>query len=99
MGKDEIDKILLVGGSSKIPKVKSWLIEYFDDEEEKINEDDVNPDEAVAKGATIMAGILAGHATEDNSLVVQDVIPLSIGIELWNGKVHKLIPAKSAIPC
>ena len=59
MGKDEIDKVLLVGGSTRIPKVKTWLIEYFDDEEDKINED-VNPDEAVAQGAALMAGILGG---------------------------------------
>ena len=63
MGKDEIDLILLVGGSTRIPKVQQWLKEYFEDEEgEKVNTD-VNPDEAVAEGATIMAGILGNQIT------------------------------------
>ena len=112
MGKDEIDIILLVGGSTRIPRVQQWLKEYFEDEDgEKINTD-VNPDEAVAEGATIMAGILsdqitaAGDDEPDNENVggfvkpiVSDVQPLSIGIELAGNKVSKLIKAHSTIPC
>lgn len=59
MSVDEIDDILLVGGSTRIPKVRSWLQEYFED---KPPNDQLNPDEAVAHGATIMAGVLAPTA-------------------------------------
>ena len=59
MSVDEIDDILLVGGSTRIPRVRSWLQEYFED---KPPNDALNPDEAVAHGATIMAGVLAPAA-------------------------------------
>ena len=112
MGKDEIDLILLVGGSTRIPKVQQWLKEYFEDEEgDKINTD-VNPDEAVAEGATIMAGILGNQITaaDDNEPenenvggfvkpIVSDVAPLSVGIELAGNKVSTIFKAHSTIPC
>ena len=59
MSVDEIDEILLVGGSTRIPKVRAWLTEYF---EEKPPNDTLNADEGVAQGATIMAGVLAPAA-------------------------------------
>jgi len=59
MGKDEIDKVLLVGGSSRLPCVRKWLIEYFEDDEDKMDES-INVDEAVAHGAGMMAGMLGG---------------------------------------
>ena len=112
MGEDEIDMVLLVGGSTRIPRVHQWLRDYFDDEDgEKMNTD-INPDEAVAEGATIMAGMLSNQITaadEDDTEnenkggfvkpIVSDVSPLSIGIELAGNKVSQLIKAHSAIPC
>ena len=78
--KAEIDDIILIGGSTRIPKVQAMLEEYFGKKVRK----DVNPDEAVAYGAAVQAGILSGKATsaETADLLLLDVVPLSLGVAM-----------------
>ncbi|SPO04976.1 probable glucose-regulated protein 78 of hsp70 family [Cephalotrichum gorgonifer] len=91
--KDEVDDIVLVGGSTRIPKVQALIEEYFNKKASK----GINPDEAVAFGAAVQAGILSGEEnTED--LVLMDVNPLTLGIETTGGVMTKLIPRNTAIP-
>jgi heat shock protein 5 len=91
--KDEIHDIVLVGGSTRIPKVQSLIEEYFGKKASK----GINPDEAVAFGAAVQAGVLAGEAgTED--VVLMDVNPLTLGIETTGGVMTKLIPRNTPIP-
>ena len=75
---DEINDIVMVGGSSRIPKLKDILKEYFGDAV-KIN-NDLNPDEVVALGATILAGVLSGQ--RQANIILNDVTPLSIGMQV-----------------
>ena len=98
LSKDQIDEIVLVGGSTRIPKIQSMLEKYFN----KKPKNDINPDEAVAYGATIQAAILNNKNTGDDrldSLVLIDVTPLSLGIETSGGIMTKIIPRNTIIPC
>lgn len=91
--KDEIHDIVLVGGSTRIPKVQSLIEEYFGSKASK----GINPDEAVAFGAAVQAGVLSGEeGTED--IVLMDVNPLTLGIETTGGVMTKLIPRNTPIP-
>jgi heat shock protein 5 len=92
LAKKEIAEVVLVGGSTRIPKIQELLQDFFDGKE--LNKG-VNPDEAVAYGAAVQGGILAGEA---GKLVVLDVTPLSLGIETVGGVMTKLIPRNSVIP-
>lgn len=92
----DIDDVVLVGGSTRIPKIRELLKEKFGDKL-KLN---INPDEAVAYGATIQAAILCGE--NDNvirDLVLADVTPLSLGIETAGGVMTVLIKRNTAMPC
>ncbi|KAI1329401.1 heat shock protein 70 family [Xylariaceae sp. FL0255] len=94
MTKDEIDDIVLVGGSTRIPKVQELLEEFFGGKKASKG---INPDEAVAFGAAVQAGVLSGEeGTEE--LVLMDVNPLTLGIETTGGVMTKLIPRNTAIP-
>jgi heat shock protein 5 len=93
INKEDIDEVVLVGGSTRIPKVQQLLKEYFGKEASK----GINPDEAVAYGAAVQGGILSGEeGTED--VVLVDVCPLTLGIETTCGVFTKLIPRNTVIP-
>lgn len=91
--KSDIDDIVLVGGSTRIPKVQSMLEEYFGKKASK----GINPDEAVAYGAAVQGGILSGQA-EAAEVVLMDVNPLTLGIETTGGVMTHLIKRGTTIP-
>ncbi|KAJ0801562.1 putative Heat shock protein 70 family [Helianthus annuus] len=90
-----VDKIILVGGSSRIPKVQSMLQDFFHGKELCQT---LHPDEAVAYGATILATNLTLRGESVQNLVLYDVIPLSLGIEVEGGKMSVVIPRNTPIP-
>ncbi|KAF8338590.1 heat shock protein 70 family [Amanita rubescens] len=91
--KEDVDEVVLVGGSTRIPKVQQLLKDYFGKEPSK----GINPDEAVAYGAAVQGAILAGdEGTSD--MVLVDVNPLTLGIETTGGVFTKLIPRNTVIP-
>ena len=96
MDKSQIDEVVLVGGSSRIPKVQSLLQGFFNGKE--LNKS-INPDEAVAYGAAVQAAIIKGVESEAvKDMVLLDVAPLSLGIETAGGVMTTLIKRNSAIP-
>ena len=91
-----IDDVILVGGTTRIPKIKDMISKYFNNKNLYC---DINPDEAVATGAAIQAAILAG--IKDNlldNIILLDIIPLSLGIETNGGLMNVIIPKGSTIP-
>lgn len=92
--KSEIDEIVLVGGSTRIPKVQQLVKEFFDGKEPSRG---INPDEAVAYGAAVQAGVLSGEDV-GGEVVLLDVNPLTLGIETVGGMMTKLISRNSVIP-
>jgi L1 cell adhesion molecule like protein len=96
MSKGQVDEIVLVGGSTRIPKMQQMLMDYFNGKELNKN---VNPDECVAYGATVQASLLAGIKSEKtNDLLLLDVTPLSLGIETSGDVMTTLIKRGTTIP-
>jgi len=94
MKKKDVDEIVLVGGSTRIPKIQQLVKEFFDGKEPSRG---INPDEAVAYGAAVQAGVLSGEQ-DTGDLVLLDVNPLTMGIETVGGVMTKLIPRNTVIP-
>ena len=96
MDKDCIDDVVLVGGSTRIPKVQQLLKDFFNGKELCKS---INPDEAIAYGAAVQASKLSGIGTQKvKDLVLVDVIPLSLGVELEEGLMDVVIPRNTPIP-
>ncbi|WP_199609204.1 molecular chaperone DnaK [Flocculibacter collagenilyticus] len=87
----DINDVILVGGQTRMPKVQAMVTEFFGKEPRK----DVNPDEAVAMGAAVQAGVLSGDVTD---VLLLDVSPLSLGIETMGGVMTKVIEKNTTIP-
>ena len=92
--KSDIADIVLVGGSTRIPKVQSMIEEYFGGKKASKG---INPDEAVAYGAAVQGGVLSGEEGTDQ-IVLMDVNPLTLGIETTGGVMTKLIPRNTVVP-
>ena len=87
----DIDEVLLVGGSTRIPKIQEIVRNFFGKEPNR----SVNPDEVVAIGASIQGGVLAGDVKD---VILQDVTPLSLGIETLGGVMTKMVEANTIVP-
>jgi len=93
--KADIEEIVLVGGSTRIPKIQSLIKDFFNGKEPNKG---INPDEAVAFGAAVQAAVLSGASELKDSVVLVDVAPLSLGIETVGGVMTKLIDRNTPVP-
>lgn len=93
--KTDIDEIVLVGGSTRIPKVQQLIKDFFNGKEPNRG---INPDEAVAYGAAVQAAVLTGESELGGKVVLVDVVPLSMGIETVGGVMTKLVERNTQIP-
>lgn len=92
--KSEVDEIVLVGGSTRIPKIRKLVQEFFNKEPNT----GINPDEAVAFGAAVQGGIICGDESGPTNIVMIDATPLSLGIETVGGVMSNIIARNSVFP-
>merc|ERR1712038_280286 len=94
--KNEVQDVVLVGGSTRIPKIRQMLSTFFNGKEVS---QEINPDEAVAFGASVQAGVLSNADMGDTDILLMDVAPLSMGIQTQGDVMTNLIDRNSRIPC
>ena len=95
--KSKVDEIVLVGGSTRIPRIQKLLSDFFNG---KKLEKSINPDEAVAYGAAVQAGILSGKATSADTadMLLLDVVPLSLGVAMEGNIFAPVVPRGQTVP-
>lgn len=96
VSKSEVQDVVLVGGSTRIPKIRQMLSSFFNGKEVS---QEINPDEAVAFGAAVQAGVLSNADMGDTDILLMDVAPLSMGIQTQGDVMSNLIDRNSRIPC
>lgn len=97
LSKSQIDEVVLVGGSSRIPKIQNMLSDFFNGKELCKS---LNPDESIAYGAAIQAAVLSGNQDENiKDILLLDVTPLSLGLETAGGVMTKIIERNTTVPC
>jgi molecular chaperone HscA len=94
LGTDQIDEVVLVGGSTRVPLVRQFVADLFG----RTPHSGLDPDKVVALGAAMQADILTGESELAEDMLLLDVVPLSLGLEMMGGVVERLIPRCSAIP-
>lgn len=96
ISKSQVDEVVLVGGSTRIPKVQQLVKDFFNGKEPCKS---INPDEAVAYGAAVQAAILTQQSRAADKLILMEIAPLSLGIETAGGVMTKIIDRNTTIPC
>jgi heat shock protein 5 len=91
LSKGDVDEVMLIGGSTRIPKIQQHLKDYFGSEPHQY----VNPDEAVAYGTTMQGTIKRGN---NAGMVVLDMMPLTLGIEIAGGVMASMVPRNTQVP-